>query len=289
MALSLTNSLSGMYIREVAAAGSSYGIATNVLVPPSTLLTVIQGLQADGMVVTVIEEKLHPDLDPVTAAIAKIGAHCFPSHNEANAISGQGTIALELENEVAQLLAMKPSPPKRNMPGLHAIISIVGTASALCGICMACERTGTRVFGAETVPDPILDTHGPNLSSIVRGEERYDFDVPMGDLPFSTFTARGLLSAILYAEQSTAIRASEALLQQCSVHVTPRDVAPLAVGLYSEDFHRFVRKNVDRGQVVNIGIIVQADQARLGTQRPGTVEFFPGEDLHDGLESLFLC
>lgn len=198
--------------------------------------------------------------DILAATIARIGAFRFPSHDEADVVHGQGTVALELEEEVEQLLQAESPALESNIScegrNLDAIINVMGNGSTLCGICMATQGTGTGVFGAETMS---TFASGDNQTG-QEGSCHYSEQLkPMGPLPWFVFTSPNMLSAVFYVDQEMAEMASKRLLKQHGIRVRPHDAAPLGVVLFSGDFRRFAEQEAQNGRVRNIGVILRSD------------------------------
>lgn len=141
------NAMPDPYLKEIAVVTKAYGVTTYVVMPESTHRTKVKELQAIGIVVEFSKGGSCHKED----ALAKITAFQFLSHDEAPKIHGYGTIALELEDELRSVLETGSTLQSRQVGKLDAVIAFMGDGSELCGICMAFQRTRTRVFGAEVV------------------------------------------------------------------------------------------------------------------------------------------
>jgi hypothetical protein len=72
----------------------------------------------------------------------------FPSDEDIDSVLGQGTVAFELEQEIANRYQSTPTHHLRNKSRPDIVISDLDSGIALSGICMAFAGTGTHVFGA---------------------------------------------------------------------------------------------------------------------------------------------
>ncbi|KAM0713970.1 hypothetical protein Q7P37_010933 [Cladosporium fusiforme] len=276
--------MQGLYVKEIARVAKMYEITTYVLMPADAASNKVEHLQAQGVIVELIPENEFRNDSLLASTIARIGAYRFSAHHEADVVHGQGTVALELEEEVEKLLELEASAQDDGKPAgkgkLDAIISVMGNGSTLCGICMASQGTGMRIFGAETVPGPVSEDLPRDQEGSCNHWQHFR---PMGSLPWSIFTSPRMLSAVLYVDQKAAELASEKLFEQHGIRVRPYDAAPLGLVLYSEDFRHSAAKDAESDGVRNIGLILRSDfprieagKAKLGTAQSDTdlEEFF---------------
>lgn len=253
----------GLYVKEIVRVAKTYKIKTFVLMRTDAKSDSIEQQQALGHIVELLDGNEFQDEYQLAKAITRTGAYRFPSHNEADVIHGQGTVALELEDEVSKLLeADLPSQDHDTTVRkgkLDAIVHAMGNGSTLSGICMAAQGTGMRVFGAELISSsPDCDPDGIREGA---GDYWGSFQ-PMGALPWSIFTSPRMLSAVYYVDQRMATLASSKLCNQHGIEVRPYDAAPLGLVLYSDDFSQFAEKEAELARVRNIGIIVRSDSTK---------------------------
>lgn len=71
--------------------------------------------------------------------IADTGARLVPPYDHPDIILGQGTLGLELQEQVVEL----------GGKGLDAIIAPCGGGGMLSGVALSAEGTGIKVFSAE--------------------------------------------------------------------------------------------------------------------------------------------
>lgn len=287
-----TNAMPDLYVKQIAMAAKAYRITTYALLPESTQRSKIEDLQAYGVIVELSKDNGRGNRDLLARTAAHLEAYQFPSRDEADVIQGHGTVALELEDEVKSILETDGTIPNRGAGKLDIVIAIMGNGSALCGICMAFQQTGTRVFGAEMTSE-----NGGNVRRDLaysdkeeggRYNNRSAFNAPMGALPWSVFTSPSMLSGVLYVDKKAAELARGKLLEQLRVKVGPHDAAPLALGVYSEEFRQLLEKDTAEDRVWNVGVIIQSEISMLENERPKTLSESLEDDLKHYMSDLWL-
>lgn len=250
-----------------------------MLAPVDLRTSSLQRLQALGVVVELSNEGDDSNNGYLSAMkTAREGAYPFPSHDEADVIHGQGTVALELEEEVASLLNTDNSIRGSQRGELDTVINAMGNGSTLAGICMGLQGTGTNVFGVDAVLENMGQSGQPDFLPFAVGNQgwrdgRAKLNLPMGPLPWLIFTSPRMLSAVFYIDHENAALARQGLFDQHSIDVDLNDAAPLAFALYSEDFRRHVQRRGAKGQVRNIGVILRSGmvECREGNVRTASI------------------
>ena len=127
---------SGNHAQAIALAASIRGIDAHIVMPTNAPAVKRRAVEGYG-------GTIHP-CDPTLAAretgaddiITSTGATFIPPYDHPDVVAGQGTVALELLEQV---------------PDLDAIVSPVGGGGLISGICLACAALAptVRIFGAE--------------------------------------------------------------------------------------------------------------------------------------------
>lgn len=287
-----TNALPDSYVREFALIAKLYAITAYVLVPGSMEHTKAEELREKGMTVVFSKNERHCDRDLLAQKATELGAYQFPFHDEADAIHGYGTVALELEDEVRRVLETQSTVPSQEIGKLDAVIAVMGNGSALCGICMAFQKTGTKVFGADTLSgDGGIVRNGnffypENKGGGCQGPPQA-FNTPMGALCWSVFTSPGLLSAVLYVDHKSSGLAQAKLVEQLRIDADLNDAAPLALVLYSEDIRQFLEKEMLNGRTLNVGIIIRSVVSDCEHRRRNGLSKSPEDDLTQFLRIMY--
>ncbi len=219
----------------------------------------------------------------VADVIARTGARLVPPYDHPDIIVGQGTMALELEEQFADLLAERPElsvhhnhhnddtgtratngppdavgPPRP--PRLDALLAPCGGGGMLAGVATYLSGTGTLVFGAEPSHEAADDCRrGLALSPPARIQSVKSLTVadglrtPVGVIPWTVISDTEKVRAV-YAVSDEQIKAAMRLVvERMKVFVEPSAVVGLAVALWDEGFRGLVeREGGERGWDVGV-------------------------------------
>lgn len=185
----------------------------------------------------------------------------FPSNEDIDSVYGQGTLALELERELA-IQNTTQQRPKKSRPDI--VISDLDSGISLSGICMAFTNTGTHVFGAapsEGFWDHAWNAYTPGAVPKQQDKgQRYWAGTkhPMSAIPWSTFTAPGYLSGIFEVNNEQIHAASIMAQEHYRLQLQPEEAVPLAVALYNEEFQDFASRGAKPGRKRVVGVILRS-------------------------------
>jgi hypothetical protein len=189
----------------------------------------------------------------------------FPSVEDIESVHGQGTVAFEMEREVANRhLTSSHQQARKSRPDI--VISDLDSGISLSGICMAFANTGTHVFGAapsEGFWDHAWSLHTPGAVP-THQDKGYRYWAgtkhPMSAIPWRTFTAPGYLSGIFEVNNEQVHAASIMARDHYQRRLHPDEAVPLAVALYNEEFQEFASKGAKRGQKRVVGVILRSQK-----------------------------
>ncbi len=127
---------SGNHAQALALAARERGIPAYIVMPKTAPLVKKAAVEGYGGQITECEPNLADRERAANELVAKTGATLIPPFDHVDVISGQGTTALELLEDV---------------PDLDAIVTPVGGGGLLAGCAVAARgrKPGIRVFGAE--------------------------------------------------------------------------------------------------------------------------------------------
>jgi threonine dehydratase/serine racemase len=127
---------SGNHAQALALAARLRGIMAHIVVPTSAPQVKRRAVEEYGGKVIECAPTLAAREETATAVVAATGATLIPPYDHPDVIAGQGTAALELLDQVADL---------------DAIIAPVGGGGLMAGMCIAANgiRPSVRVFAAE--------------------------------------------------------------------------------------------------------------------------------------------
>lgn len=190
--------------------------------------------------------------------IKKTSAILVPPYDHPDIILGQGTQALELEDQVIQLLSSAQNLD--SIPELDAVVAPVGGGGMLSGICTALQGTGIQVFGAEPSFEGANDAErglreGKRIETVKSLTIADGLRTPVGSIPWSVISDPKKLRAVYSVNEDQIKAALRLTMERAKLFVEPSAAVPLAVVLYNEDFRRLVERQAG-SRPWNIGVII---------------------------------
>jgi threonine dehydratase/serine racemase len=127
---------SGNHAQALALAARMRGIPAHVVMPRNASPVKKRAVREYGGRVIECEPTLAARETTADAVLAETGGTLIPPYNHPDVIAGQGTVALELLDQV---------------PGLDAVVAPVGGGGLVSGVCVAAKalQPSLRVFAAE--------------------------------------------------------------------------------------------------------------------------------------------
>ena len=148
----------GNHAQALALAARTFSNPAHIVMPTISTPSKIAGTKAQNATVHFSGSTSTEREAVVATVINDTGATLIPPYDHPNIILGQGTLALELQEQATKLLAQSSSGNSK----LDAVIAPCGGGGMLSGIAIALHGTGIRVFGAEP--------------SFQGGDDELDFD-----------------------------------------------------------------------------------------------------------------
>lgn len=212
------------------------------------------------------------------------GGVLVPPYDHPDIILGQGTMALELEQQVRELISASGElsvhhgkangisghtngnsndyrPPTSPRPrDLDAVIAPIGGGGMLSGIATALSGTGTLVFGAEPSYEGADDARrglltGERITTVKTLTIADGLRTPVGEMPWTIVSDRSKVRGIYAVTEEQILQAMKLVLERMKIFVEPSAVVGLAVALFDEDFRTLVEKEGGE-EGWNIGIIL---------------------------------
>ena len=127
---------SGNHAQALALAAHQRGITAHIIMPANASPVKRRAVQDYGGIIVLCEPTLSARATTTAQVQAQTGATLIPPYDHPDVIAGQGTIALELADQVADL---------------DAIIAPVGGGGLMAGLCIAAHglNPSLRLFAAE--------------------------------------------------------------------------------------------------------------------------------------------
>ena len=224
--------------------------------------------------------------------IAETGARLVPPYNHPDVLLGQGTLGLEMQQQVAELIEEEQSqggaadsPAKASgaallraettrgrekgqsgrKKGLDAIITPCGGGGMLSGVALSCEGTGIRVFGSEPSFEGADDgkrgyESGQRVTEVKSLTVAEGLRTPVGEHPWGVIYGRKLVSGFFSVTDDEIKATMRLVLERFKMVVEPSGCVPLAVALLDEEFRSMVEKEAGE-EGWDLGIVFSGGNA----------------------------
>ena len=132
----------GNHAQALALAARTHGVPAHIVMPTISTPSKISGTKAQGANVIFSGSTSEEREAVIQDVIRKTGATLIPPYDHPDIILGAGTQALELEEQVKDLIAGQPDLGIPGKGRLDAVIAPIGGGGMLSGICTALHGTG---------------------------------------------------------------------------------------------------------------------------------------------------
>lgn len=203
----------------------------------------------------------------IQEVIAKTGATLVPPYDHPDIILGAGTQALELEQQVEELISRDPSLGIPSKTKLDAVVAPIGGGGMLSGICTALHGTGIKVFGAEPNFEGANDAErglkqGKRIEKVKTLTIADGLRTPVGEIPWSIISDKEKLHGMYSVTEDQIKDAMKLVMERAKIFIEPSAAVSLAVVLYNEEFRQLVAKEAgDEGW--NIGVVLSGGNTTL--------------------------
>jgi threonine dehydratase len=183
------------------------------------------------------------------SVIKETGARLIPPYDHPDIILGQGTMGLEMQEQVEALIAMEGRQSAGK--GLDAIITPCGGGGMLSGTALSCEGTGISVFGAEPEFEGADDCKqgleaGKRIEMVSTLTIADGLRTPVGAYPWTIIHDSKLVHSMYSVTEEQIKKAMRLVFERMKLVVEPSGVVGLAVALYNEDFRGYVEMEAER-------------------------------------------
>lgn len=204
----------------------------------------------------------------------RTGAVFIPPDFHPNVIIGQGTAALEFEDQVYEMISKDGTlsvhrqlsdalgndnadentdardhkvPPNKQYGHLDAVITPCGGGGLLSGTATALYGSGTYVFGAEPSFQGADDVRrglatGERITSVKSLTIADGLRTYVREIPWSVISDKGKVQGVYAVNEEQIKNAMRLLIERMKVFVEPSAAVGLAVCLFDEDFRALVQR-----------------------------------------------
>lgn len=184
----------------------------------------------------------------VHEVIERTGAILVPPYDHPDIICGQGTLGLELQEQVRDEMG-----DGGEEDALDAVVAPCGGGGMLSGVALSLEGQGTFVFGAEpsfegandaerglaaTPPERITTVKSLTIADGLR--------TPLGEITWKIVSNKSLVQGVFSVSEEEIKDAMRLLIERMKVVVEPSAAVGLAVVLYNERWRGEMRQLMAR-------------------------------------------
>ncbi|KAF2125793.1 tryptophan synthase beta subunit-like PLP-dependent enzyme [Dothidotthia symphoricarpi CBS 119687] len=252
---------SGNHAQALALAAKTFSIPAHIVMPKISTPSKIAGTQAQGAIVHFSGSTSQEREAVVADVVAKTGATLIPPYDHPDIILGQGTMALELQEEAAELMNKKPELGihGESSKGLDALIAPCGGGGMLSGNAIACHDTGIKVFGAEPSFEGGDDARrgvaaGERVTTVKTLTIADGLRTPLGEITWKIISDATYVASLYGVTEQNIKDAMKLVLERMKCFVEPSAVVGLATILYNEDFRKMVEREAGE-EGWNIGVV----------------------------------
>ena len=249
----------GNHAQALALAARESGIKAHIVMPEISIPQKIAATRGYGANV-VFSGSTSVEREAVAArVIAETGARMVPPYDHPDIMLGQGTLGLELQEQVAAIMADEEAAAGQGLlraptvrtaskkKGLDAIMTPCGGGGMTSGVALSCEGTGIRVYGAEPSFEGADDAKrgyesGQRVEKVATLTVADGLRTPVGKHPWKVIYERRLVSGFYSVTEEEIKAAMRLVLERFKMVVEPSACVPLAAALFDEDFRAMVEK-----------------------------------------------
>ncbi|ORY68744.1 tryptophan synthase beta subunit-like PLP-dependent enzyme [Pseudomassariella vexata] len=265
---------SGNHAQALSLAARSNGIPAYIVMPTISAPSKIAATKGYGASV-IFSGSTSVEREAVAAkVIEETGARLVPPYDHPDIVLGQGTVGLELQDDVEALMAGEAadratgsSSPPTKKKGLDAILAPCGGGGLLSGVALSCEGTEIRVFGTEPSFQGADDAKrgyesGTRVESVSTLTIADGLRTPVGTVPWGIIYERKLVSGFYSVTETEIKDALRLVLERFKIVIEPSAAVPLAVALYNEEFRGMVERE-GGGEGWDVGIVFSGGNVSL--------------------------
>ncbi|RAR16054.1 tryptophan synthase beta subunit-like PLP-dependent enzyme [Stemphylium lycopersici] len=268
---------SGNHAQALALAARTFSIPAHIVMPTISTPSKIAGTQAQQATIHFSGSTSQEREAVVREIVQGTGATLIPPYDHPHIILGQGTMALEMQEQIAKLLRFEDDEDgeeadvgnsesvdgkekKEKKKILDAIIAPCGGGGMLSGIATALHGTGIRVFGAEPSFQGADDARrgvaaGSRIDAVKTLTIADGLRTPLGQHTWSVISDPAFVHGLYAVTEQNIKDAMRLVLERMKCFVEPSAVVGLATVLYNEEFRSMVQREAGDGGW-NVGVVL---------------------------------
>lgn len=249
----------GNHAQALALAAKTFSIPAHIVMPTISTPSKIAGTGAQGATIHFSGSTSQEREAVVADVIKQTGATLVPPYDHPDIMLGQGTMALELEKQVEELINNNQVLSVSGKAGLDAVITPCGGGGMLSGNAIALNGTEIRVFGAEPSFQGADDARrgveaGERITTVKSLTIGDGLRTPLGEWTWKIISDKDYVKGLFAVTERNIRDAMRLVLERMKCFVEPSAVVGLATILYNEDFRKMVEREAGE-EGWNIGVV----------------------------------
>ncbi|KAI9694804.1 MAG: hypothetical protein M1822_000420 [Bathelium mastoideum] len=269
---------SGNHAQALALAAATRNVTAHIVMPTISTPSKIAATKGYGANVTFSGSTEDERVKVVKEVQQKTGAILVPPYDHPDIILGQGTMGLEFEAQVEEMLkdgnteAATTQNERTNgvagkKRGLDAVITPCGGGGMLSGVATALAGTGIRVFGAEPNVNGTDDCvqglrSGERVTRVKTLTIADGLRTPVGAIPWAVISDPTKVTAVYGVSEEQIKAALKLAMERMKVFIEPSAAVGLAVVLYHEEFRQLVENEAGE-EGWNVGIVLSGGNTTM--------------------------
>ena len=270
---------SGNHAQALALAARTLGVDCTVVMPSISTPSKIAGTKSYGAEVVFSGSTAEERESVVSEIMHRTGKVLVPPYDHPDVILGQGTLALEMQEQVEIMLGGSggkgegrggcsyaaeglslPDGEGGSKRGLDAVIAPCGGGGMLSGVATALAGTGIRVFGAEPEFEGADDARrglaqGKRIEKVKTLTIADGLRTPVGEIPWSVISDKDKVKGMFSVTEEQISSAMRLMLERAKIFIEPSAAVGVAVALYNEEFRRLVAAEAGEAGW-NVGVVL---------------------------------
>ncbi|KAA8903047.1 tryptophan synthase beta subunit-like PLP-dependent enzyme [Sphaerosporella brunnea] len=251
---------SGNHAQALALAASTlakrkgFEIPAHVVMPSVSTPSKIAATRGYGAEVTFSGSTAREREEVVRLVQERTGAVLVPPYDHPDIIVGQGTVALELMEQVKPEL-------------LDAVVTPCGGGGLLAGVATACTGTGVRVYGAE--PREGADDcarglkEGRRIEAVKTGTVADGLRTPVGVANWGVISDPEKVKRVYTVSEEEIKDAMRLVVERCKILIEPSSAVPVAVVLSSQEWREEVMRVFAGREEIHVGIVISGGNTTI--------------------------
>lgn len=243
---------SGNHAQALALAAHSFGVPVYVVMPTISTPSKILGTKEYATEV-VFSGPTSQEREAMVREVQERTGACFvPPYDHPDIVLGQGTVGLEIAQQVGEVLGEGRQ--------VDCVVAPIGGGGLLGGIATWFGGKGTRVVGGEPSFQGADDARrglaeGKRIEVVKSLTIADGLRTPVGKVNWGIVSDKSKVEAVYSVSEEEIKMAMRLVWERMKCVVEPSGCVPLAVVLFNEEFRRWVASQQKEGEVWDVAVV----------------------------------